>query len=335
MNRDKNIDNLRGLAMFSMVVIHATAYFLKDSIAYFIWDFNQFSVPVFIFCSSYLFYSRLFKGDKKSLVSYFKKRFSRLFIPYWIFLLFYFPVAYFLGGKKINPGTVSSNIFLTGGLDLNWLVLLFLYLAFLYPIIYYLKNKKIWFYFLAGLSFISSIFFIFFKTNYRLIMWLPWSLVIFFSLFFIKNEKNQKKLFIVGSFSLLVFFIVRLIEVKIHHPLNHYDNKYPPTLYQLSYGVFWTVILYLFSVKKVFRFLYFDRLLHFLSINSYEIFFIHNLVIFVLVWIKTRFNHWSVFFLTILLLSIIIQLIINRLKIYLQSFPRGKYRGQNDRMRQF
>jgi len=61
MDRDKMIDNLRGMAMLAMIVIHSISYFFSDKLSFLIWDYSQWAVPVFFFCSFYLF----FKSSKK------------------------------------------------------------------------------------------------------------------------------------------------------------------------------------------------------------------------------------------------------------------------------
>jgi peptidoglycan/LPS O-acetylase OafA/YrhL len=304
MNRDKNIDNLRGLAILAIIIIHATSYFLKDKIAFFIWDSLQWAVPVFLFCSFYLYYSKVKEFDKKTVIPYLKKRFNRLIIPYYIFLLAYFPLIYFFEAHKFNLSYIVSNIFLYGGLNLNWVPLLFVYFSFLMPLLLILKKKKACFNVWGFLAIVSSIVFIFYSPfNYRATMWLPWSLLAFFTIFFIKIERNWKVLFSYGLAFLATFILVKFIEIKIGHNLTHYGNKYPPTLFHLSYGIVSTIILFWLSKKNIFTFLNFDKLLYFLSVNSYKLFFIHLLVIFILIWTKFHFANWFTFFLVIFGLS--------------------------------
>ena len=318
MERDKSIDNLRGLAMFAMMVIHAISYFFSDKLSFYIWDYSQWAVPVFLFCSFYLYYKSPKKSNNFSFFSYLKKRFLRILIPYYIFL-FFFNILLFLFDKKtfFNFNYLKANIFLYGGLGFNWLVLIFIYLTFLMPFVLWLKKNKLLYcgFFLLSLS--SSIYFIFVKTNYRLIMWLPWSILIYFTIFFIKNEKNWKKLTLTAAVFMTIFFILRIIEIKIGHNLTQFENKYPPTLYHLSYGIFSTIIIFWLSKKNFFSYFNFNRLLHFLSKNSYSLFFIHILVMSSLNWLNLRTNSWFTFFLIILGISSIIQLLLNRFKNYL------------------
>ena len=114
MPRNKHLDNLRGLSMILMILIHATAYFLNDKVAYFLWDSSQFVFPVFIFCSVYLFFKKNVLINRKNIFSYIKKRFSRLLISYYFFLLVFFLSMIFIGRTVPSLSYVFQNIFLYG-----------------------------------------------------------------------------------------------------------------------------------------------------------------------------------------------------------------------------
>ncbi|MBI5122222.1 acyltransferase family protein [Candidatus Roizmanbacteria bacterium] len=315
MERNKSIDNLRGLAMFAMMVIHAISYFFSDKFSFYIWDYSQWAVPVFLFCSCYLYFKSPKKLDKLTFFSYLRKRLLRLLIPYYFFLFSFYMLLYFFDIKSFfNFAQLKANIFLYGGLNYNWLVLLFVYFTFLMPFILWLEQYKYFFYGFFFTSFASSIYFIFSPLNYRLIMWLPWSTLIFFTIFFVRNEKNWKKLFLTATAFIIIFFILRVIEIKISHNSTQYANKYPPTLYHLSYGIFSTIFIFWLSKKNFFSYFNFERLLYFLSINSYSLFFIHILVILSLNWLNLKTSHWFTFFLIILGTSSMIQLVLNRFK---------------------
>lgn len=300
--RNKTIDNLRGLSILAMMAIHANAYFLDNLLNYFFWNFFQWAVPVFLFCSFFLTFSL-----KKELN--FKKRFFRLYRPYLIFLIFYFLLLFFFEKQKFNLSYFLANIFLYGGIDYNWLVLLFLGFIFLTPLFFYLKKNKFLFYGFFLLSFFSSIFFIFYPPkSYRFFMFLPWILIVYFAYFFVQWKKSFWKIGAIIITSLFSFLITFFLEKKIGHNLSQFANKYPPTLYHLSYGVFSTTILYQLSEINFFDILGFDRLLNFLSVNSYSLYFVHILVMDVLTWTKVlgRLNNVLFFILIFLFSSLIV-----------------------------
>jgi len=303
------IDNLRGLAMLAMFIIHSTAYFLKDRFAYFIWDFFEWAVPIFVFCSFYLLFEKISSKEKINWILYFKKRLSRLLFPYFIFLIFYFLLLYFFEPKKFNFDYLLANIFLYGGADFNWLVLLFVYFTFLTPIFHFVFQNKTLKIIYFCLVIFSSIFFIFYKVNYRIFIWLTWSFYLFLIPMFL--DKDKRKIILMTIISLIFFFLLRLVEIKINHNLSQYANKYPPNLYHLLYGSFFIGLFY-FLFNKVNPF--FGKILKFFSENSYSLYFIHFLVLLMIVWLKILPKFWHLFFLEILFFSILIQLLLNTIK---------------------
>jgi surface polysaccharide O-acyltransferase-like enzyme len=318
MQRDKTIDTLRGLAMFSMMVIHACSYYFDNMITYFIWDNLQWAVPVFLFCSFYLFYTKTKEFPPLKLwPSYLKKRFTRLLIPYYVFLVALIALAVGFGMKSMTTSSyILANIFLYKGIDFNWLVLLFVYLIFLMPLILLLKKNKLLYYGYFALSLASSIYFIFYPANYRAIMWLPWSVFAYFTVFFIDNVKNKRLMISVAILSAIVFFVTQVSERNMGHNLSQYANKYPPTIYHISFGIFWIIVLWGLAKKNFFSVLRFDRLLHFLSVNSYSLYFIHVLVMYTIDWLRVKPPTWPLFFLEIIVGSSLIQLALNLLPNY-------------------
>ncbi len=319
------IDALRGLAILAMILIHTNAYFLNNKIADWLWDFNEWAVPVFIFCSAYIYFKK--PPPLKNLgdfFSYIKKRFLRLLRPYYLFALIYLLISLTKDRTNLAPSFIIPTLTINGGtLDINWLVLLFLVFAFLMPIIYYLAaKKKVWFYGFFSLSLLSSIVFIFYKfpANYRLIMWLPWSLIIFFSWLLVKNENSNRFLIGGAAVSLIMLFIVRQIKIALHQSLIQYQNKYPPNFYHLIYGVSFIFILFFLAKKGLFNFQPGKMLLTFLSRYSFPIYFIHYLIIYILtvIW-QWRFNGWVDFFLWVFVSSLITQVVVNASQRYIMA----------------
>jgi len=312
------IDFLRGLAIIIVVFTHTLAYFLSQKKIFFIWDVLHFTVPIFVFCSSYVFYQFPPHIEKEGVFNYFKKRLLRLLIPYWIFLIPLFLLTKIYEPKKINLTELLKNITFTGGAYISWLVLLFIYLMIFSPLIFYFykKNRPLLILY-SVLAFISSLLFLFYspKINYLLTMWLPWSLLIIFSFYFADQEK-KKAFFLKTIFlSLLVFFLLRYVLSLNHHTLVLQYNKYPPNLYYLSYGAFWISFLYFFYQKVFFRFSLVNRCLVFFSRSSYEIFFSHFLVIYV-VSLSKYYKHlnYLTFSLVVFVITIIVQLVLNYIK---------------------
>lgn len=313
--RIEEIDMLRGLSMIVMIFLHTAAYFLSIPLIFLLWDYGEFAVPIFIFCSSYLFFVKKYNiSTWKDLLFYIKKRLSRLLVPYYLFAIVYIFLEILKEPSKITPVYIIQNILVTGGISINWLVLLFIFFTLLMPLIYYLfEHRKKLLYLYMLLSVISSFLLMLYRFpfDYRFIMWLPWSLLIVFTLLVAKNE-NKKWFFLSGFFFwLIVFFTLQYLQIFLHHSLTMYDNKYPPNLYHLSFGIISIIVLYCIAKRGVFSLPGIKKLFSFFSINSYSLFFIHWLVIYILtVFFHFKFNPIS-FFITVLFLSLIIQIIIN------------------------
>ncbi|NTU74228.1 acyltransferase [Candidatus Roizmanbacteria bacterium] len=326
-SRLKEIDFIRGFALFVMILIHTNAYFLQSPISRFLWDSCQFAVPAFLFCSFYLSFRKESPFSWQSYASYVKKRTIRLLAPYYLFLIIYFAIRYIKSPSNLSIPFISDSVFLIGGVDINWLILLFIIFSLLTPFIQLIRQKSpIAFNMVAGGSFISTVVFLFVTPSfsYKLIMWLPWFFVAFFTMWFLKNEQNIRKL--VGVFFLLgsVYFILRFLLGTFGHSLIQFDNKYPPNLYHLSYGLMWVVGTYLL-LKKQLKILDLPAAaFNYLSKHSYSLYFVHYVIIYVF----TVFFHytnltWITFFLEILAFTILTQLVIDGFNHLFSTLKRG------------
>ncbi len=315
--RISEIDDLRGLAMLVMILIHTNAYFLSDNVAYVLWNYSQFAVPVFLFCSAYIFYSRKHIFSIKEYFTYLRKRFLRLLIPYYIFAFLYIVMVHFKEPKTITGAYITQSALLVGGVDINWLVLLFLCLTSLMPLISHLEKKHHVIYFLyVGMAILFSVLVLFFRWpwNYRFIMWLPWSLVYLYTMYFIRYQNKRIFLFTSVLFSSIVFGLLWIIETMQHHSLSFIDNKYPPNMFMLSYGILSIIVLYISAMKGMFFGKVVKGFFHFLSTNSYTLYFIHYMYLYLLSFVMWKYHWpWVVFFLAVLTISVITQQILHSL----------------------
>lgn len=314
--RSLEIDMLRGIAIIAMILIHTCYYFLSDKTALFIWNWSQFAVPVFVFCSSYLFFQKT-KDTPALSFAYFKKRITRLVYPYYIFLLFFIPVVFLLTPEKINAKYIVQSIFLIGGVDVNWLILLFVYITIILPIIsiFYYKYRLL-FIIYSLISVASSVSFIFYKlpVSYKYTMWLSWSVIPIFALFFVLHEHKNKFLLFLTAISGIVFTASYYVEIIFKHNLGMFENKYPPTIYFLSYGAFLILLLYFLS-KFLIRNNVITKIVSFFSIHSYSIYFIHYTILIILAsYLKLLKLSWVTYFLAVLLSTVAIQMGINKIR---------------------
>ena len=314
------LDDIRGISIIVMILIHTNAYFLSNQLAYLTREISQFAVVAFLFCSSYLSLQKPFPQSLSELFIYVSKRVKRLILPFFMFFTVYILFMKWGIGKSFPLKYIIESYLLVGGIDFNWLVLLFIQMMIITPLLHSLftKNKVLlWVY--TFVAFISSVIFLKYTplSYYRIVMWLPWSLVVIYT-FYLDALWNNKKLFFIVTIILVALFIgtQQWVLVPLKYSLSHYANKYPPNLYHISYSLFALNILYYLSKMNVFSQCVIQKTIHFFSINSYTLFFIHILVIEgVQKWMRP--NNWIVFFLIVAGISVLIQMGMKRLNYLL------------------
>lgn len=309
------IDDIRGISIILMILIHTNVYFLSNKISYLTLEFSQFAVVAFIFCSAYLFYLKPQIYGWGEFFGHLIKRIKRLVIPYYWFFAVYYIFLLLKEPKKLTLPYIMQNIFVIGGLDFNWLVLLFIELAILMPLISYLfEKKRAWFYIYTASAFLSSLVFLKYTplSYYRYVMWLPWSLILIYTYLFNRLKEKKSLFWIITAFCFVLFYVLPPLILKpFGHSLFMYDNKYPPNLYHLAYGVGCVNILYMLSQWRWFTHYVVQTIINFFSTYSYTIFFIHILVIYVVtVFFHFNFN-WVTFFLAVTGVTILVQLLYN------------------------
>lgn len=312
------IDFLRGVAIFVMIALHTLAYFLSNKLLYDLWNYGNFVVPIFIFVSAFLFFRKEIATRTELSFSYIKKRLSRLIIPYYIFLVVYFFLMFMFERHKLTGTFILKNITFLGGVDINWLVILFLYMSVLLPVLSFAQSKSRWtMSVVTVVSLLTSIFLLFFKLplSYKLTMWVPWLLVVAVAYYHAEYEENKNTLPIFFLLSTVVFLASWLILDSIPKNTGFFQNKYPPNLYLLSYGTMWIGALFLFypliSAQKqvMYFFNYFGK-------YSYTLFFIHYIVIYILAkGTPYKTFGWLPFFIFVTLLSVLGQVGLNRLSL--------------------
>ena len=129
-SRAYSIDILRAFSIIGVMVIHSLALFLGPSAVNQLWNYLEFVVITFVACSGYVTWLS-FSNGHKSLLPWYGNRFVRLYIPY----LLYAAVYLVLHGMLFHTSFFVSSLFLTGGIDVGWLPLLFLQLALITPVL--------------------------------------------------------------------------------------------------------------------------------------------------------------------------------------------------------
>jgi fucose 4-O-acetylase-like acetyltransferase len=318
-SRNNTIDMLRGIGIIVMIYLHTSAFFKFNPILNFTWDFGHFAVQTFVFCSAYVFFA-VGKAPKSltDFWQYLKKRIVRLIIPFYIFFAFYLIFLLLSNPDSITWSYFWKTITLIGGQGINWLVLLFVYVMIILPFIDFLfKKSKILFYLYGAIALVGSIFFIYhdYGSMYRFVMWLTWSLIIYFSFLLFKMPKTAKNYILLSGGTLLIFAGLYYYFTQIGHTTVLISNKYPPNIFYLVYGMGIITLLYWllesFPIKE--NSLLFKSL-KFFSIYSYSLFFIQNIAIkAVNLFIEVKEMNFILYFTGIVLLSVAIQWVINKI----------------------
>jgi len=140
--RIKSIDSLRGLSILAVLLIHTTTRTLEASnfnIVGFSWTLflNQiarFAVPLFFLISGLVLEISYKKGT--SYIAFIKKRFSKIFIPYFVWSLFYYFLIYNQNHdsllKVMLNGSASYQLYFIPTLCIFYLIFPFIHKIYKY-----------------------------------------------------------------------------------------------------------------------------------------------------------------------------------------------------------
>ncbi|MEI6533663.1 MAG: acyltransferase family protein [Candidatus Roizmanbacteria bacterium] len=271
------IDSLRALAIILIILIHALSLYLGNDSIRNIWDTLQFSVPLFVFCSSHLFIQKHLNFEHLAILPYLKKRFLRLLLPYYAYLLFILILSIFT--KQITSfSDLVKNIFLVGSVDLSWVVWLFGSLAIIQVLLWYTyKNNKLFTYISVIIFLACAIWFTVYRPSieYRFLLWTTWPLLIIFTFIIYKLKEDMENIFFLTSFIAVGTACFYWVLLSNGYPVFFYQHKYPPSLYFLMYGALGISIFYVIIQKFHHLLQPLQPAIHFLSTSSYSLFFIH------------------------------------------------------------
>ncbi|GDX61898.1 hypothetical protein LBMAG33_2080 [Candidatus Levyibacteriota bacterium] len=288
-NRFNNIDFIRAIAIICVIATHVYSRHLFGEFNILIWNYLHFTIFMFIFCSGYVLSLRYeFEFNSwKQILSWYFKRSQRLIIPFYCYLFVHYLLWYlfpqFFDGLELNNSFnfIVQSIFLTGGVNANWLVLLFIQLTVLLPLLtkIYIKKIIIIFYILFSTFFTIYITFIPFSYNLsRYVMWIPWSLALLFSIYASRNKISNKKYISLAILSGILFYLFNFLH-PFNKSLSLYDHKYPSDLYYLSYEFFITFILLSISQSSYLKNSFLQKSYEYISHKSYSLYFIHYIVL--------------------------------------------------------
>lgn len=315
MNRLKNIDILRVIGLLCIILAHVKPNDI-------IFQLRNFDVVLMIMISTYLFIINNKNNSKINFIKYLKKRVKRLLIPTWIFLIIYFIISSIF--IKYNIKTIISSFLLHEGIGYVWIIRIYLIVAIMLPIMYKLLNKGnityffvILIYFFYELVANTQIFNINIFMSDVVAYIAPLALIITITYWIMNND--TKKITMFSLFNLLICIICFLIiYIKTGKIENTNYMKYPFRIYYLSYAFFVSSILILICRNnKIVNFLY-NNLIEFISKSSLWIYLWH--IFFIKLFDKITINlNWTIRYCMILLLSILVTYIQNKIVFGLEK----------------
>ncbi len=341
--RFEHIDFLRALSIIGVIAIHTYSYHLNNTTYYLIWNYLNFVVVSFIFCSGYVLtylYKDRFTTEFKVL-GWYKKRILKLIIPFYIYLVVHYSLwlifpQFFVGLElERSFNFILRSIFLVGGVELNWLVLLFVQLTLIFPFLMRSLRYKIFYYLYECLAIAVALIFTFMKfphDYYRTIMWLPWSVILLLSMrIYLAEHKDTGdyrtiKRYLFGAILSGLFFILLVIfHIKTNRSFQLVSYKYPPGFFYITYGQTITFLILIIGIYSIHKINTIKKISLYVSKHSYQLYFIHFIILDLILKISKQSMFFSQPFIQfVLILSISIGICIflnNSLKLLKKQPP--------------
>ncbi len=240
--RDTRIDFLKFIGLLGLVTAHVSSNSIMIQI-------RSFDVNLLVILSAMLASRRQIELSPEPMFKYYKKRFTRLVFPTWIFLTGYFIMRFLVFDEfEIKP-MAKSYLLIGGTVNYVWIIYVYLVCAFVAPfaqrfdISKGVKNNLIFcaiFIFYLIIAEISS------NVYYRMVVLYP----IFYGLLTVLGMNwnrfaKQKKILIIAS-CLVVYIILAIVicTERGYFVATSTEYKYPPKLYYIAYTVGMAFLIY-------------------------------------------------------------------------------------------
>jgi len=258
--RNLNLDIMRLLGIIIIIMAHSSP-------PGWLFQLRNFGTPLLIIASG-LTYSYLYSNRKLDIISFYKKRLSKLIFPAWIFISIFFFISYVVStvNNIIFPfsiETIISTYSFYEGIGFLWIFKVYIFLALITPISLIInrliKSDFLYFILLLGLyglyelmkmtltPWLSPSVILFFNQTIFII--LPFSILYLYGFRLSKLSDNQLISVVFLSLSIFVFLAVSKY-LALGQIVSTQTEKYPPSLYYLSYAFFAINLLYFF-VRKI------------------------------------------------------------------------------------
>lgn len=259
LERNLNYDLMRLIGVLIIIVAHSSP---PD----WLFQLRNFGTPLLIVGSA-LTYALIYAHKTIDIKVFYTKRLSKLIIPAWIFLTFFF-LFFLLVFRLLDKdypfplGKIIGSYTFMGGIGFVWILKIYIILALFTPIAVYINrhattNSR--YFGLLALGYLGYELTVAFIDPYLqgrlgkilesvIFTAVPYALLYLYGFRLARLE--YKHVVLVSLVSLLIFsglFTYKLLETGA--PVPTQDFKYPPTLYYLSYAFFALNAVYLLCVK--------------------------------------------------------------------------------------
>ena len=249
-----------------------------------VWEnFREFDVVMMFFLSGMSFGLSGFVLTKENYAAYVKKRFVKLVLSVWIFLVFFFVLFRFVPLQDFSTGTIIKSFALTaGGIMFVWVYRVFFIAALTTPLLDRMLGRQKALY-AAGIGIVCLILndllyrcvlagiqneTVCDLLTYLISYTVGYGFTVYFGTLFIRMKKKERLWF-------TALFTMIFLGLAVYSRSLRFENyKFPPQLYYLSYGLMWSSVLYsvLHNVHTEFL------AVRWLSVNCMEIYLGHILV---------------------------------------------------------
>lgn len=244
--RNNTIDILRTIGLLLVMASHCctTQIFFQ---------FREFDVVLLMFVSGASF---MISSKEEKYIPYCIKRFKRLVLPAWLFLIIYMPIRYFVFHHDFTLKYVIGSFLLTnGGLGFVWIFRVMFITALCNPFMKKISGKK--YSLLLGLVIIilDDLIIQYLDTKFSSAVLFAgitvlsfYKYIIAFTITYAVISLYGMKIYSLPKKQQLIISLISLCIFLGYGYLNGFPSlqeyKYPPMLYYVSYGMFWSTLLY-------------------------------------------------------------------------------------------
>ena len=246
--RNVTIDILRIIGLFLVIAAHC-------EFPEWFYELREFDVVTLVAVSGMSFYASAGRSNE-SYGNYVKKRFLRLVLPVWEFLVLFFIFFRLLGRSFTTGQMLESFALLSGGILFIWVYRIFFINALLNPLLKKLAEKYDFIVscgILIGGLLANQLLYQFVSSflpdaagklfDYIVIYTLGYALISWAGMLWEKEGKRERIILLIIAAAAFV------LSVIVHGFRPFSEFKYPPQMYYISYGLIVTFGLYLLLSK--------------------------------------------------------------------------------------